>query len=102
MSEKNMSEGRRFATAEAVRAGHPDKFCDQLADMLLDEYLRGDPNTRAAIEVMAADGKILVAGGGYLQGQRGRGACPAAPVRGGGLYHGRTIYRRQPGAGSAA
>ena len=62
MSEKNMSEGRRFATAEAVRAGHPDKFCDQLADMLLDEYLRGDPNTRAAIEVMAADGKILVAG----------------------------------------
>ena len=62
MSEKNMSEGRRFATAEAVRAGHPDKFCDQLADMLLDEYLRGDPNTRAAIEVMATDGKILVAG----------------------------------------
>ena len=62
MSEQNMSEGRRFATAEAVRAGHPDKFCDQLADMLLDEYLRGDPNTRAAIEVMATDGKILVAG----------------------------------------
>ena len=62
MSEKNMSEGRRFATAEAVRAGHPDKFCDQLADMLLDEYLKGDPGTRAAIEVMATDGKILVAG----------------------------------------
>ena len=49
-------------TAEAVRAGHPDKFCDQLADRLLDEYLKEDPNTRAAIEVMAADSKILVAG----------------------------------------
>ena len=52
----------RLVTAEAVRAGHPDKFCDQFADMLLDEYLRGDPDTRAAIEVMAADGKILAAG----------------------------------------
>ena len=55
----------RLMTAEAVRAGHPDKFCDQLADRLLDEYLKDDPNTRAAIEVMAADGKILVAGEGY-------------------------------------
>ena len=30
----------RLMTAEAVRAGHPDKFCDQLADRLLDEYLK--------------------------------------------------------------
>ena len=62
MSEKNTSRNHRFVTAEAVRAGHPDKFCDQLADRLLDEHLNGDPNTRAAIEVMAADGKVLVAG----------------------------------------
>ena len=60
MSGKNRN--CRFVTAEAVRAGHPDKFCDQLADRLLDAYLKGDPDTRAAIEVMAADGKILVAG----------------------------------------
>ena len=60
MSGKNRN--CRFVTAEAVRAGHPDKFCDQFADRLLDEYLKGDPNTRAAIEVMATDGKILVAG----------------------------------------
>ena len=52
----------RLVTAEAVRAGHPDKFCDQLADRLLDEYLKGDPNTRAAIEVMATDRKLLVVG----------------------------------------
>ena len=62
MSEKNTNRNCRLVTAEAVRAGHPDKFCDQLADRLLDEYLKDDPNTRAAIEVMAADGKILVAG----------------------------------------
>lgn len=62
MNEKNVNRCCSLATAEAVRAGHPDKFCDQLADMLLDEYLKGDPHTRAAIEVMATDGKILVAG----------------------------------------
>ena len=62
MREKNTNRNHRFVTAEAVRAGHPDKFCDQLADRLLDECLAVDPNTRAAIEVMAADGKVLVAG----------------------------------------
>ena len=62
MSERNTIRNCRFVTAEAVRAGHPDKFCDQLADRLLGEHLRGDPDTRAAIEVMAAGGKILVAG----------------------------------------
>ena len=62
MSERNTIRNCRLVTAEAVRVGHPDKFCDQLADRLLDEHLKGDPNTRAAIEVMAADGKLLVAG----------------------------------------
>ena len=60
--DRNTSTKPRLVTAEAVRVGHPDKFCDQLADRLLDEHLRGDPDTRAAIEVMAAGGKILVAG----------------------------------------
>ena len=50
MSEKNTNRNCRFVTAEVVRAGHPDKFCDQLADRLLDEHLKGDPDTRAAIE----------------------------------------------------
>lgn len=64
MNEKDRSTSTkpRLVTAEAVRAGHPDKFCDQFADMLLDEHLKGDPGTRAAIEVMATDAKILVAG----------------------------------------
>ena len=60
--DRNTSTKPRLVTAEAVRAGHPDKFCDQFADMLLDEHLKGDPGKRAAIEVMATDAKILVAG----------------------------------------
>ena len=39
----NSTRRTRLVTAEAVRAGHPDKFCDQLADRLLDEYLKEDP-----------------------------------------------------------
>lgn len=51
-----------LVTAEAVRRGHPDKLCDQIADALLDAHLRQDPNSRVALEVMAAAGKISIAG----------------------------------------
>ena len=35
MNEKDRSTSTkpRLVTAEAVRAGHPDKFCDQFADV---------------------------------------------------------------------
>ena len=49
-------------TAESVRRGHPDKFCDQIADRILDAHLAGDPNARVAVEVFATAGKVLVAG----------------------------------------
>ena len=39
MNEKNI----RLVTAESVRAGHPDKFCDQVADAILDAHLRQYP-----------------------------------------------------------
>ena len=48
--------------SEYVSAGHPDKISDQIADALLDEYLRRDPNSRTGIEVMAKD-NIVVLGG---------------------------------------
>lgn len=51
-----------LVTAEAVRAGHPDKFCDQIADSILDSHLRRDPDARVAVEAFATAGKILVAG----------------------------------------
>lgn len=58
MNEKNI----RLVTAESVRAGHPDKFCDQAADAILDAHLRQDPNARVAVEVFATAGKIVVGG----------------------------------------
>ena len=53
---------KRLVTAEAVRRGHPDKFCDQVADAILDAHLSYDPNARVAVEVMATAGSITVAG----------------------------------------
>ena len=58
MNEKNI----RLVTAESVHAGHPDKFCDQVADAILDAHLRQDPNARVAVEVFATAGKIIVGG----------------------------------------
>ena len=58
MNDKNI----RLVTAESVRAGHPDKFCDQVADAILDAHLRQDPNARVAVEVFATAGKIVVGG----------------------------------------
>jgi S-adenosylmethionine synthetase len=48
--------------AEMVTDGHPDKFCDQVADAILDEALRQDPSSRVAIECLAKDNLLVVAG----------------------------------------
>lgn len=53
---------KRLITAEAVRRGHPDKLCDQIADAILDAHLSYDPNARVAVEVMATAGSITIAG----------------------------------------
>lgn len=53
---------KRLFTAEAVTEGHPDKLCDLIADSILDECLKGDPDSRVACEVLATRGNILVAG----------------------------------------
>lgn len=56
-------------TAEHVSAGHPDKFCDQVADRILDRVLqlaKGDEATlrgiRTAIECLAKDNLLVVSG----------------------------------------
>ncbi|MCB1034661.1 MAG: methionine adenosyltransferase domain-containing protein, partial [Acidobacteria bacterium] len=56
-------------TAEHVSAGHPDKFCDQVADRVLDEVLdraaqAGDDlmSVRSAVECLAKDNLIMVTG----------------------------------------
>jgi S-adenosylmethionine synthetase len=58
------SAGTRAAitTAEMVTDGHPDKFCDQVADAVLDAALLQDPGTRAGIECLAKDNLLIVSG----------------------------------------
>ena len=49
-------------TSESVSEGHPDKVADQISDTLLDAFLRQDPESRVACEVMVTTGLVLVAG----------------------------------------
>jgi len=53
---------RKYFTSESVTEGHPDKICDQIADAILDEYLRQDPMARVACEVCCTTGLILIMG----------------------------------------
>ena len=49
-------------TVESVTMGHPDKICDQVADAILDEYLRRDPEARVAVEVFGGHGILIIGG----------------------------------------
>ena len=49
-------------TSESVTEGHPDKVCDKVSDAILDEFLRGDSDSRVAVETMTTTGFIGVAG----------------------------------------
>lgn len=51
-----------FFTSESVAEGHPDKFCDQVSDAVLDEYLRHDPFARVACECYVTMGMLVVGG----------------------------------------
>lgn len=51
-----------FFTSESVTNGHPDKVCDQVADAILDEYLKGDKESRVACEVCATTDFMLIMG----------------------------------------
>lgn len=53
---------KEFFTSESVCEGHPDKLCDLIADNLLDEYLKGDINSRVGIEVCCGKGMVFVTG----------------------------------------
>lgn len=49
-------------TSESITEGHPDKICDQIADSILDEALRQDPNSKMAVEATIKDDFVLVYG----------------------------------------
>ncbi len=49
-------------TSESVTSGHPDKICDLIADSILDEALRQDPNAHMAVEASIKDDLIIIFG----------------------------------------
>lgn len=49
-------------TSESVTNGHPDKVCDQIADRVLDEVLKQDPESHVACEVTACTDKVNIFG----------------------------------------
>ena len=49
-------------TSESITEGHPDKICDQIADSILDEALRQDPNSKMAVEATIKDDFVLIYG----------------------------------------
>lgn len=53
---------KNIQTSESVGYGHPDKICDQIADLILDTCLKQDKNSRVACEVFAGNKKIIVGG----------------------------------------
>ncbi|MAH42517.1 methionine adenosyltransferase [archaeon] len=53
---------KHLFTSESVTEGHPDKFCDQISDAILDAMLTQDKDSRVAVETMTTTGLIIVAG----------------------------------------
>ena len=53
---------KKLFTSESVGAGHPDKICDQISDLVLDECLKQDPNSKVACEVFASNRLIVIGG----------------------------------------
>lgn len=49
-------------TAESVSPKHPDKMCDQISDAILDSYLKQDPESRVAVEVLGGHGQMKIIG----------------------------------------
>ncbi len=47
---------------ESVTAGQPDKMCDQIADAIVDEYIRRDPKSRIDLNVMGSNGMLMIGG----------------------------------------
>jgi S-adenosylmethionine synthetase len=57
-----MSSPSLLVTSESVTEGHPDKVCDQIADAILDEIIRADPDAHVACEVVSTTGLVLITG----------------------------------------
>lgn len=49
-------------TVESVMAGQPDKLCDQIADAIVDEYVRRDKDARVDVNILGSHGMIMIGG----------------------------------------
>ena len=49
-------------TSESVSEGHPDKVCDRISDMVVDTYLKLEPQARVACETLTTTNKVVLAG----------------------------------------
>ena len=52
----------KIITSESVFRGHPDKVCDQISDVILDECLKQDKNSRVAIETAIKQHQVYLLG----------------------------------------
>lgn len=53
---------KNIFTSESVSAGHPDKICDSISDSILDAVLTKDRYGKVAVECLAANNKLIIAG----------------------------------------
>jgi S-adenosylmethionine synthetase len=51
-----------FFASESVGEGHPDKFCDQVSDSILDACIRVDPAAKVAMETATKSNVICLMG----------------------------------------
>ena len=49
-------------TSESVSEGHPDKVSDRISDMVVDDYLSVEPQSRVACETLTTTNKVVLAG----------------------------------------
>ena len=49
-------------TSESVSEGHPDKVSDRISDMVVDNYLTNDSQSRVACETLTTTNKVVLAG----------------------------------------
>lgn len=49
-------------TVESVTMGQSDKVCDQIADAIVDEYVRRDPDSRMDLQVFGSRGMLMIGG----------------------------------------
>ena len=60
--KKQNNINKQILTSESVNIGHPDKTCDYIADLFLDEALKQDKNSQMAVECAIKNDKLFIYG----------------------------------------